>query len=150
VVPLPEDDVDKKKVLKLLNQQLASEMEGVVRYLHHSFMVVGFSRDPIVSYFRKQANEGMSHATILGEKITALGGHPEVAFEANWEPEAHSVKEMLEINLKAEREALKGYHALHDAVVGQDIALEDLVREFIRQETEHCEDLEKYLKPPPT
>jgi bacterioferritin len=127
---------------------LKLELEGVSRYLHHSFMVFGFSRKPIVSYFREQATEGIAHATILGEKIVALGGHPVVSIEARWEPEQHSVKQMLEVNLKAEQEALEGYRKLLGLVPEGDVALEDMVRQLIREEQEHQEELQKYLRVP--
>ena len=135
-------------IIAQLNKLLASEMEGANRYLHHSFMVVGFSRKPIVSYLREQSTESIAHATLLGEKIVALGGHPTVSIAAEWEPEKHSIRQMLEINLEAEREALEGYYKLLKMVPNTDVALEEMVRDLIRQEQEHLEELEKYLREP--
>jgi bacterioferritin len=138
-----------KEIVAQLNKLLASELEGANRYLHHSFMVFGFSRKPIVSYLREQSTESIAHATLLGEKIVALGGHPEVRIEAHWEPEKHSVREMLELNLEAEREALKGYVKLLSMVPKEDVALDEMTRDLIRQEQEHLEELEKYLRESP-
>jgi bacterioferritin len=143
--------MDKKSMqsaLGHLSRQLAGELEAVNRYLHHSFMVFGFSRKPIVGYFREQATESLGHAVMLGEKIVALGGHPVVDVKARWEPEHHSVKEMLEINLREEKVALKGYHDLLKAVPDGEVALEEMVRNLIREEQEHVEELEKYLRTP--
>jgi bacterioferritin len=137
-----------KAVIEQMNAQLASELEAVNRYLHHSFMVFGFSRKPIVSYFRAQATESFDHATILGEKIVALGGHPQVQVSARWEPEHHSVREMLEINLRAEEEALAGYYELLKLVPADDVGLEEMVRGFIKAETDHIDELKKYLHSP--
>jgi bacterioferritin len=139
-----------KAIIAQLNKLLQSELEGANRYLHHSFMVFGFSRKPIVSYLREQSTESLTHAALLGEKIVSLGGHPTVAIEAKWEPEKHKIGEMLEINLNAEREALKGYQKLLEMVPASDVALDEMVRDLIRQEQEHLEELEKYLRQPGT
>ena len=138
----------KAEILVHLTKLLQMELEGVNRFLHHSFMVFGFSRKPIVSYFREQARESLDHATLLGEKIVALGGHPVVSIEARWEPEKHSVKEMLQINMEAEKAALGEYTALLSKIPKEDVALEELVRSQIRSEQEHIEELEKYLREP--
>jgi bacterioferritin len=135
-------------IIAQLNELLASELAGANRYLHHSFMVFGFSRKPIVSYLRQQSTESLTHAALLGEKIVALGGHPTVKIEARWEPEKHKLREMLEINLKAEQDALKGYLKLLSMIPKEDVALDEMVRDLIRQEQEHLEELEKYLREP--
>jgi bacterioferritin len=140
--------MDKDALIERLNEQLEHELEGVSRYLHHSFMVFGLSRGPMVNYFRTQATEGLTHATRLGEKIVSLGGHPSVRVEARWEPEQHSLREMLEINLKAEREALKGYLAILETIPRTEVALEEMIRELVREEQEHLEELQKYLRSP--
>jgi bacterioferritin len=140
--------MNRTAIIGQLNKLLASELEAVNRYLHHSFMVFGFSRKPIVSYLREQSTESLTHATLLGEKIVALGGHPTVQIEAKWEPEAHTVRQMLELNLVAEREALKGYLKLLKMVPKEDVALDEMCRDLIRQEQEHLEELEKYLREP--
>jgi bacterioferritin len=140
--------MNSKPIIDQLNKLLASELEGANRYLHHSFMVFGFSRKPIVSYFREQSTESLAHAALLGEKIVSLGGHPTVSIEAKWEPENHKLREMLEINLEAERKALKGYLKLLEMVPDSEIALDEMVRGLIRQEQEHLEELEKYLREP--
>lgn len=45
-------DIDQEKVVAVLNQILEAELAGVVRYTHHSFLVFGFGRIPIVSWLR--------------------------------------------------------------------------------------------------
>ena len=141
--------MNRAAIIAQLNKLMALELEAVNRYLHHSFMVFGFARKPIVSYLREQANESLAHATLLGEKVVALGGHPSVTIEAKWEPESHTVRRMLELNLEAEREAMKGYLKLLKMVPKQEVALDEMTRELVRQEQEHLEDLEKYLREAP-
>jgi hypothetical protein len=61
------------EVVAVLNRLLEAELAGVVRYTHYSFLVFGFSRIPVVSWLREQANESLRHAEQVGEWITALG-----------------------------------------------------------------------------
>jgi bacterioferritin len=138
--------MDRTAILAQLNRLLRLELEGVNRYLHHSFMVFGIHRAPVVTYFRTQATESLTHATLLGEKIVSLGGHPNVKIEATWEPEHHEVEEMLKINLEAEERAVAEYVRLLKMVPAEEVALEDLARQFVREEQEHVEDLRKWLR----
>jgi bacterioferritin len=140
--------MDTEAIVNQLNRILQIELEGVSRYLHHSFMVFGWNREPLVTYFRAQAQESILHATLVGEKIVSLGGHPHVDIKARWEPEGHSVREMLESNLAAEREAVRGYLDLLALVPPDEIALEEMARSMVREEQEHVDELQKYLRAP--
>ena len=68
--------IDQEAVIATLNKILEAELAGVVRYIHYSFMVHGYSRIPIVGWLRSQADESLLHAQEAGELITALNGHP--------------------------------------------------------------------------
>ena len=50
-------ELDKEKVVAVLNKILEMELAGVVRYTHYSLLVFGYSRIPIVSWLRDQATE---------------------------------------------------------------------------------------------
>ena len=63
-------DLDKDKVIGLLNKILEHELAGVIRYTHYSFLVFGHNRIPIVSWLREQAAESLTHAQQAGEMIT--------------------------------------------------------------------------------
>ena len=67
--------LDTKKAIDALNAILETELAGVVRYMHYSFMIYGHARIPIVKWMRAQADESLLHAAEAGEFITALGGH---------------------------------------------------------------------------
>jgi bacterioferritin len=132
-------------VIGQLNKILQLELAGVSRYLHYSFLVFGPNRIPIVSFFREQANEGIQHAIMMGEKITAFGGHPTIVVQNPPEPPKHDVRTLLAESLEFERGGLQEYKNLLK-MVGDDVALEELVRGQIRAETEHCEEVEKMLR----
>ena len=42
-------ELDKAKVVELLNRILEHELAGVVRYTHYSLLVFGYNRIPIVA-----------------------------------------------------------------------------------------------------
>jgi bacterioferritin len=132
-------------VVDQLNKILQLELAGVSRYLHYSFLVFGPSRIPIVAFFRGQANESMTHAVLIGEKITSLGGHPTILIESPPEPPRHDVRTLLQESVEFERRGLGAYRELL-SMCGEDVALEELARSQIRAETEHIEEVEKMLR----
>lgn len=132
------------KVLEQLNNILQTELSGVVRYLHYSLTVTGLNRIPIVQFFKGQATESLLHATIIGEKIVSLGGHPSLKVNPVPENDKHSDLELLEESLDFERSALALYVALLP-LCSDNIALEELIRGFVKTEQEHVEEVEKML-----
>lgn len=140
-----QSGLDRQKLIAILNQGLEFELGTLVRYLHHSFLIFGPARTPIVQLLRTRAQESMTHAIQLGEKITYLGGHPSVKVDEVLDPRGHSIEEMLEEDLKAEREALQFYmDALQD--VENDVVFRVLFEEIILEEQGHVEELEKLLR----
>lgn len=139
---------DQKELLGKLDKLLEAELSGVVRYLHYSFMIFGPNRIPITKWFRDHATEGIQHAITIGEKITALGGHPSIKVKPVPETHKHTVLDILTEGLEFERDALGQYHELLKSVQ-DDVALEDLIRDLIAEETAHIEEVEKMVQVPP-
>lgn len=134
-------------LIKSLNEGLEKEMAAVVRYLHHSFIVFGPNRGPLVDMFRAQAQEAMTHAIQLGEKITALGGHPTVKVDQVFEPGHETIEDMIEQDLKAEKEQLELYTRQLKEFGGENLTLKLMLENIIVAEQAHVDDMEKYLKP---
>jgi len=124
---------DNKEALSVLDKLLEAELSGVVRYLHYSFMIFGPNRIPITKWFRDNAMEGFQHAVVVGEKITAFGGHASLKVKPVPETNKHNV-----MDIKLYRELL--------TLAGDDIALEELARKLIAEETGHIEEVEKMLR----
>jgi len=135
---------ENKKVVTLLNEIIEMEISGVVRYLHYALMIKGPNRIPIVKWFHEQANEGYQHASTIGEKITALGGHPSLKVSPVPETKTHKVLDILKESLDFEQSALEKYKEVLKHC-GDDVALEELIRGMIRLETEHIEEVIKML-----
>jgi bacterioferritin len=135
------------EAMECLNSIFKAEMSGIIRYLHYSFMVMGHNRIPIQKWFRDQAAENMDHAIAIGEKITSLGGHPPVVSSEVEETNMHSVDQILTESLRHEEHGVALYRRLV-SLSGDDIALEELAREFVRTETEHLDEVRKMLRKP--
>lgn len=134
-------------VMACLNKIFQAEMAGIHRYLQYSFTIMGHNRIPIQKWFREQAAESMDHAVEIGEKITALGGQPKPAPQTVDELGKVSLNDVLEKSLSHEAAALELYKELA-RLAGDDIALEELARGFVRAETEHVEQVRKMLRSP--
>ncbi len=139
-------DKTNEKLIQALNKDLEKEMAGIVRYLHHSFIVFGPNRGPLVQMFRTQAQESMAHAIQLGEKITALGGHPTVKVDQVFEPGYQSVEDMLSEDLKAEKAQLELYTKQLKEVGEYNLPMKLMLEQIIVSEQTHVEEMEKYLR----
>jgi bacterioferritin len=137
------------RLAQSLERLHSNELSGVVRYLHYAHMIFGANRIPIVKWLKDQATESLGHAWRIGEKMTAFGLHPEMRVVPIVETGKHSVVDVLREALEVERRGLEDYKALLALVKDvrpDDTALEDWVRGFVSQETEHLEDAEKMLR----
>lgn len=138
-----------EKVLKLLGDIYQLEVAGINRYLHYSFMIMGYNRIPIQKWFRSNASEAMAHATEIGEKITSLGGHPPIVSAKVEETNSHSIIQLLEESLKFEEGAIKLYKELVKlAVECEDIALEEMARSYVQTEVEDADEVRKMIRKP--
>jgi bacterioferritin len=140
--------LNKKKVIAQLNRILECELAGVVRYTHYSMMIFGYSRIPIVAWFRAEATESLAHAQQAGEMVTRLGGHPSLAIGPLLETHEHDIGQILRETLQAEHVALGLYNDLLDLVTGKNVALEEYARTLIEAEEEHIDEIDKMLRKP--
>ena len=67
---------DRKKVLSVLNEVLATEIVCVLRYKRHYYMAQGINADAAKKEFLQHANEEQQHADWVAERITQLDGEP--------------------------------------------------------------------------
>lgn len=139
-------DMDKPKVVAMLNKILEAELAGTVRYTHYSFMVFGYNRIPIVSWLREQATESLTHAQQAGEIITALGEHPSLSIGPMLETHRHDVGDILREALDNERTGMQLYKELLALVEGKSIWLEEYARQMVYQEELHAFDVDKMLR----
>lgn len=131
-----------------LNDIMALELSGAMMYLHYSFSIYGHARIPIVGWLRSQSGEGMTHATEVGDKITAFGGQPNTAPALNkFSPTFSSLDDMLRQTLRLEREAFDAYAALLNEVESENLVLRVFLENKIAEESGHIEEIEMMLRP---
>ncbi len=140
--------MDKKKVIDALNRILELELAGVVRYSHYSLMIFGYSRIPIVAWFRGVATESLNHAHMAGEYVTALGGHPSLKIGKLLETEKHHIEDILRESLEHEAGGVQVYRDLLALVEDKDVRLEEYARTMIMDEENHVSEIEKMLRKP--
>jgi len=142
------DESTKQAAIDNLNRILELELAGVVRYTHYSLMVFGYTRIPIVSWFKSIAEEGLVHAHKAGELVTMLGGHPSLKIGELIETAKHDIGDILRESLEHEKKALSGYYDLLALAQGQSVLLEEYAREMIVQEELHLDEVNKMLRRP--
>jgi bacterioferritin len=143
-------EIEKDKVIAVLNQILESELAGVVRYTHYSFLVFGFGRIPIVSWLRQQADESLAHAHLAGEWITTLGEYPSLGIGPLLDSHTTDIASILRESLAAEDVALGLYRDLLALVKDRSVALEEYARQMISVEEMHAGEVDKMLRRPGT
>ena len=141
-----EQIMEKDKIIKVLSEIFNHEINGVVRYTHYALMVFGSDRLPLVTYFRNQAKESLTHADLVGEHITGLGGHPPLNNDNLKETFNHEINDLLKETLEHEKIAISVYYKLLSLVEGESVYLEEYARSMIGQEELHALEVEKMLK----
>jgi bacterioferritin len=141
-------ELDKDKVVSLLNQILEQELAGVVRYTHYSFLVFGHNRIPIISWLRDQATESLTHAQQAGEMITLLGAYPSLEIGPLLDSHKHDISAIMRESLETEGKALLVYRELLSCVQGRSVVLEEYARRMIYAEELHASEVDKMLRKP--
>ena len=141
--------MDEKKVIEVLNRILECELAGVVRYTHYSFMIFGHNRIPIVKWLRDQATESLAHASIAGEHITTMGGHPSLKIGKLVETEKHTLNDILNESLDHELTQIANLYELLKLTEGHSVFLEEYARQMIAEEEAHVAEVKKMLRPQP-
>ncbi len=144
-----KDQKQATAVITQLNKILETELAGVVRYTHYSLMVFGHNRIPIVKWLREQASESLTHASVAGEHITNLGGHPSLKIGKLIETEKHALNDILKESLEHEEAQLENLYDLLKLVEGKSVFLEEYARQMIVEEEDHVSEVKKMLRPQP-
>jgi len=141
-------DLDKDKVIGLLNKILEHELAGVIRYTHYSFLVFGHNRIPIVSWLREQAAESLTHAQQAGEMITLLGAYPSLMIGPLLDSHKHDIGAIMRESLETEAKAQAAYRELLSWVEGRSVVLEEYARQMVYAEELHASEVDKMLRTP--
>lgn len=145
-------NADRKAVLKLLNDALATEIVCVLRYRRHHFMARGIHSQAVAAEFLAHSNEEQGHADQIAERIVQLGGEPDFSpgsllsrSHAEY-VEGTTLAEMIREDLVAERIAIDSYRDSIHYLGDQDPTTRRLLESILAVEEEHADDLADLLQ----
>jgi bacterioferritin len=144
--------VDRETALKLLNEALATEIVCVLRYKRHYYAATGLNSEGVKAEFLEHANEEQQHADQISERITQLGGEPNLNPEGMLSRshseyvEGNTLQEMIKEDLVAERIAIESYSEIIRFFGEGDPTSRRLMEEILAKEEEHANDLADLLK----
>jgi bacterioferritin len=144
--------VDRQQAIKLLNEALATEIVCVLRYKRHYYAATGLNSEGVKAEFLEHANEEQQHADQISERITQLGGEPNLNPEGMLSRshseyvEGTSLVDMIKEDLVAERIAIESYAEMIRFFGDGDPTSRRLMEEILAKEEEHANDLADLLK----
>jgi bacterioferritin len=144
--------VDRKVAINVLNEALATEIVCVLRYKRHYYAATGLASESVKAEFLEHANEEQVHADQISERITQLGGEPNLNPEGllsrshSEYVEGKSLVDMIREDLVAERIAIESYTQIIGFFGEGDPTSRRLMEEILAKEEEHANDLADLLK----
>ncbi|HBB95626.1 MAG TPA: bacterioferritin [Blastocatellia bacterium] len=143
---------DRKTVIKVLNEALATEIVCVLRYRRHYFMASGINAEGVAAEFLQHSNDEQGHADLIAQRIVQLGGEP------NFNPEGlltrshaeyvegETLTDMIKEDLVAERIAIDSYRDIVQYLGNDDPTSRRLMETILAVEEEHADDLVNLLE----
>jgi bacterioferritin len=137
--------VDKKTLIKRLNEDLAGEFSAIIQYVTYAARATGPYRPQLAQFFLAEVADEQLHAQFLANKIVALGGEPTTV--PRGVAIVHGNRAMLEAVLEAERRAVKDYtKRAREADAFGDKGLAVQLEDMVRDESGHSEETERILR----
>jgi bacterioferritin len=125
-----------KELKELLNQAIARELQVSVQYMWQHVQVRGALGVAVRDKFKETAITEMKHSEMIAERLWYLGGTPTTKpapIEVGL-----SLKGFLELDTKAEVEAIELYKKIIEVAQGEgDLTTAHLFREILEEEEEH-------------
>jgi len=137
--------MDKKKIIKILNEDRESELGAISQYMLHHYRGEGLGDPFVVKTFKKTAIDEMKHAEALAERIHDLGGVPSnrrAPMKMGGNP-----KKMVRDDLKAELGAIRTYKRhIEICKKERDAASRRLLKKTLSDEERHAAAWRAILK----
>jgi bacterioferritin len=142
---------DRKRVIEVLNEVLATELICVLRYKRHYFTAKGIHAETVKAEFKEHAAQEQQHADWIAERINQLGGDP------NFNPDTLSKRShaeygdsldlaaMIREDLFAERIAVESYSDIVRWLGNDDPTSRKMIEDILKQEEEHANDMADLL-----
>lgn len=134
------DRVSRKKLIEVLNQDLAREFQAIIAYVNYSQVIKGAAYMNIARELEKHAEQELAHALIIAKQIDYLGGMPTVTPKPVKTSE--KTEEMLRFDLENENTTIKNYRErVRQCETLGEYAMAEYIRGILANEQEHQIDL---------
>ena len=132
--------ITRKKLIDLLNEDLAREYQAVIAYVVYSQILKGAAYMTIAAELEVHAQEELQHALTIAKQIDYLGGVPVTT------PKAVKISEnaddLLRFDLENENETVRHYtERVHQCEALGEYAMAEHIRAILVSEQEHQIDL---------
>ncbi len=125
-----------EELINMLNMAIAREIQVSIQYMWQHVLAKGFEGEVVKPELRKIAIVEMTHAELIAERLAYLGGEPTT--EPSPITVGKSVEEMIEIDAKAEEEAIKLYRGIiKKALEEEDYTTAKLFEQILEDEEAH-------------
>lgn len=124
------------KLKDMLNAAIAREIQVSIQYMWQHLEVIGVKGIAVQDQFKQTAIAEMKHAESIAERLWYLGGVPTI------QPSpiivGKSLKEFLELDTKAEEEAIVLYKKIIEQAQSEgDVTTAFMFKEILEDEEEH-------------
>ena len=137
-------NINKEKLIELLNLDLTLEYSAAIQYIQHAAVMTGAQFGDIIKELRIHANEEITHAITLADQISFLGGVPTI--EVGEIKTSDDNIAMLSQDLEGEEDAIRRYKVrIEQAEELKEFALAQQLRTILATEQEHAMDLYQAL-----
>jgi len=133
-------NITRDKLIELLNGDLAREYQAIIAYVVYSQVLKGAEYMAIAKELETHASEELAHAITVSKHIDYLGGMPTSTPLAV--PLFEDAEKMLRADLENENNTIRGYRErVRQCEAMGEYAIAEDIREILRQEQEHQNDL---------
>lgn len=136
--------MDQDKFIALLNEDLETEYQSIVQYVHHIATMEGAEFQSLKEELQSHLSQELNHALTLAEQIDFLGGSPTVSVpNVN---DDNDTRGALEADLDLERRQLERYR--ERVQQAEELGLMDVVEAInplLEETQDHVRELQKAL-----
>jgi len=143
---------DRRTVLRLLNEALATELVCTLRCRRHYFMAFGRVGESVRQEFLQRAQQELTHADRIAARIVELNGEPDLNPRGLTERShaeytvGDTLESMIREDLVATRIAIDSYRQMLSYLGGRDPVTRRLMEETLAGEEAHVEALASLLQ----
>jgi bacterioferritin (cytochrome b1) len=142
----------KKELIEMLNRAVELEYAARIQYLAHAEKIKGVNSEPLVERLKEIAGDELKHEEMFRNLVcNYLDGEVSMKIEKTYD--ANNLKQILEVNLKGEKDAIDFYKQIYKKVIEakQDLqyefeTLEHEIRHVIIDEQEHVVELKNLME----